>query len=161
MTTKEIVKERLEELAREHDGRLTPEIVVADAKQKDSPLHDLFEWDVKKAAYKYWLDTARNIIASVEVVIKTEHITVRAPLYVRDPSKQHKEQGYISVESLRSDQDLAREALVTEFQRAADLLRRARHLAVALKLDRDVDDVVDRVVGLKERAMHPEQRAAA
>lgn len=150
-TQKQVIADRLEHIASLHGGRITPDLVIKDAKSKDSPLHSLFEWDKSKAAHQHWLDTARSIIASVEVRVTTEHITVRTPIYVRDPSAAAGTQGYIAVSRLRSEPDLAREALVAEFQHAADLLRRARHLAIALSVEDDVDEIVEQVVDLRER----------
>jgi hypothetical protein len=147
------VKERLEEINR-RTGRLTPDAVVADAKNKDSPLHALFEWDIKKAAEKHWIETARTIIGAVPLVIKHEHITIRAPFYVRDPHAKPEEQGYVSVPSLSNDHDGARIAIVNEFRRAADLLRRARHLATAIGLDREIDEIVSNIVELRSRVQH-------
>lgn len=68
----------------EKDGRLTPEAVVEDARDPGSPLHELFEWNVDKAAMKHWMDRARTLIRSVEVVIRNERLTVSTVAYVRD-----------------------------------------------------------------------------
>jgi len=145
------IRERLEEIAEANNGRLTPDQVVEDARKKNSPLHDQFEWDVKKAAMSHWLDRAREIIVSVHVVIRTTRTDVRSVAYVRDPSAGSSEQGYVSVNRLRDEKDLARDALLAEFQRAADLLRRARNIALALDLDGDVDRIIDGIVELRNR----------
>ncbi len=154
------VKEHLESIAAKRNGRLTADDVVADAKRKDSPLHSLFEWDVKKAAAQHWVDTARTLISSVEVKVTMDHITVRAPFYVRDPSAKSDEQGYIAVSALSHDHDAARVTIVNEFQRAADMLRRARHLAIALGLESEIDFVVSRIVDLRDRAKHAAPEAS-
>lgn len=155
---REAVREHLEKLAAENDGRITPEMVVSDARDKNSPLHDYFLWDTKKAAYQYWLDQARELIRSVRVEMRTETTTVTAVAYVRDPSIGHKDQGYVSVEKLRTDKDLARDALVQEFGRVGDMLRRARELAAALDAQGDVDDILERVTGLRQRFMEPSEQ---
>lgn len=154
MTTqeqREAIRKRLAEIERANGGRLTPDAVVADAKDKNSPLHDCFEWDVKKAAHQHWLDQARTLITSIRVVQKVDTTTVRSVYYVRDPAASDSEQGYVSVERLRSDKDMAREAIVAEFSRVADMLRRARELAVALDAADDVDTLLTSVVGLRDR----------
>lgn len=62
--------ERLEYLASKNKGKVVPKVVVDDAKQKSSPLHDYFEWDDKKAGEGYRLQQARNLINHiVEVVV--------------------------------------------------------------------------------------------
>lgn len=159
MKITDAVKIHLGSLARANNGRITPDDVVADARKKDSPLHDLFEWDVKKAAAHHWKETARSLIRSVEVRVTVNNITVSAPVYVRDPTQETGKQGYIAVSELRRDHDGARFAIVNEFQRAADLLRRARSLAVALDIDEEVDDVISDIVELRDRVQHPEPEA--
>lgn len=154
---REQIKLRLEEL--ENNGRLTPAAVVADAQLVDSPLHDQFEWDKDKAAYQHWLDQARNIITSVRIIHRTETSLIKTVYYVRDPSAEHSEQGYVSVPRLRTDADLARDVLVSEFSAVADRLRRARELAKALSLDDEVDKIMSGVVELRGRVMEaPTQR---
>jgi hypothetical protein len=148
------IQEHLQRLEEENGGRLTPDVVVKDARDESSPLHGEFEWDVDKAAMSHWIDTARRLIASVTVIVRTEKIDIRVPAYVRDPSAAHHEQGYVSVNRLRSDADGAREALVAEFSRAGDLLRRARSLAVALSMEDDVERIIDSVTALRDRVQH-------
>lgn len=156
--TREAVRARLAELAAANGGRLTPEAVVEDAKRKESALHAHFEWDVRKAAYAHWLDQARSLITSVRIEMRTDTTVVSAVAYVRDPQAGGKEQGYVAVSALRTDKDLARDALVSEFGRVGDMLRRARELAAALGAQGDVDDLLERVVGLRQRFMEPPAR---
>jgi len=134
----------------EKQGRTSAEDVLADAKRAESPLHDLYDWDVTAAAEAHWLDRTRAIIRLVKVVVHTEHQTIRLPRYIRDPALPSHEQGYASVESLRLESTLAHRALVTEMERVTSSLRRARHIAVGLGLEDDVDDLLARVAGLRE-----------
>lgn len=136
---KEIVAKRLAEIAAANNGKLTPDLVVQDAEQSDSPLHELFEWDDGVAGHKYRIEQARNVITSVRVVITTENKTFSSVFYTRDPSAEPNEQGYVSLTTLKSDKDLARESVVMEFSRAAAYLERARVHAEALGLAEDVD----------------------
>lgn len=151
MEKRDAIRERLGLIEAANGGRLTPADVVRDAQDADSPLHDLFEWDVGKAARAYWLDQARTIITSVVVVQRTESSSIASVYYVRDPSAAHDEQGYVSVTKLRGDSDMAREAIVQEFSRAADLLRRAKQIAAALEMESEVEALITGVVELRER----------
>lgn len=147
-------KEQIDRLAQLHvAGILKPEVVVADARVPDSPLHALFNWTVEEAAEAHWLDRARQLIRSVEVVIHTERTVVRTPYYVRDPEAGPKEQGYRTITEVRGEADLARAVLVAEFSRAADVLRRAHDIARALNLEDDVKELIDGVVQLREQVM--------
>jgi hypothetical protein len=151
------IAQRLAELETE-TGELTAEAVVADAKRKDSPLHDLFEWDVKKAAYQHWLDRAREVM-KFRFVVHTETSTVSVVGYVRDPAAGPHDGGYVSVKRVMGDKDKAREVLIAEFSRIRDLLNRARELAAVFDMQDEIGSMVTQVAGLRERAMNmPEQR---
>jgi hypothetical protein len=63
----QLVGERLEQLRAAAKGELTPERVIADAFDPNSPLHALFEWDECKAADQYRLVQARALIRAVVV----------------------------------------------------------------------------------------------
>lgn len=150
---REAIRARLAELEAAGGGRLTPDAVVEEAKRKDSVLHDQFEWDVKKAAQAQWISQARTLITSVMVLHRTEKTIVKSVYYVRDPSLTARDQGYVSVPTLRTNEDLARHALVDAFSAAGDMLRKARELAVVLDLDGDVDALINGVVELRGRVM--------
>jgi hypothetical protein len=59
------------ELVRINDryGDIKPEVVVDEAKSPRSKLHRYFEWDVRKAAEKHWLEQARHLIRSVKIQV--------------------------------------------------------------------------------------------
>lgn len=62
--------ERLEYLGSKNKGKLTPELVVNDARNKSSPFYDYFEWDDRKASIEHRLQQARNLINHIiEVVV--------------------------------------------------------------------------------------------
>lgn len=148
--TKEI-ETRLAEITMKNGGILTPEAVVEDAKQKDSPLHSMFEWDTKKAAYQHWLDTARGLIRSVRVEVHVESRKVSTVAYVRDPKAPPERQGYVRTAALRSDTDLAREALEQEFQRITAAMHRARELSVYFGLKDELETMIATLGEFRER----------
>lgn len=55
----------------------TPEEIVEKAKDPSSELHKCFEWDDKKAAYKYRLSQARTIMCNLVFVTNDEENDVR------------------------------------------------------------------------------------
>ncbi len=62
--------ERLEYIASENKGKITPSLVVEDGKNKSSPFHNYFEWNDKTASEQYRLQQARNLINHIiEVVV--------------------------------------------------------------------------------------------
>lgn len=152
MNETEELQAALREIAAANAGRLTPETVVDIARSEASPLHRYFEWDTAKAAEAYRLDQARTLIRSVRVEIHTESRVIRTVAYVRDPRLPHDEQGYVAVAEIRGDADLAREALLSEFSRAASVLGRARELAAAFGLADQVERIERSVMRVKKRA---------
>ena len=142
---------RLKELEEAGRGVLLPAAVVEDARDPDSPLHDQFTWDIEKAAYEHWLDEARALIVTVKYVLTSDTTVVRAVYYHKNPNATGNEPGYVSVPTLRSDEDSARAALVDAFRRVGDELRRAQILAVALELDKEVEQLLNGVKELRVR----------
>jgi hypothetical protein len=144
-----LAEAELQAIAAANGGRLTAEMVVQAARDEESPLHDFFTWDDAAAAAEHRIAQARALIRSVRVVFRTETVTVRAPYFIRDPEMPPSEQGYVSLPQLRTDEDAARAAIVTEFARAASALQRARSIAVALGLEGEVMELADRLAMLR------------
>lgn len=138
MDAKKPVIAHLHFLEQKH-GHLTPEMVVNDAMSPDSPLHGEFMWDKDTAAQAHWIEQARRLIRSVKIIITTETKVIKTVAYVRDPTKEGNEQGYLSVERIRGDKDIAREALVEEFKRAGSALQRAQRLAIAFGIEDQIE----------------------
>jgi hypothetical protein len=138
------VQERLYALYKKHKG-LTPDLVVADAKREDSPLHEHFNWDVEQAAEAYWREQARTLIRSVRFEVQVESTHVACVAYVRDPNAPVGEQGYLHVSQVRTEKDVARAVLREEFSRAGAALTRARELASVFGLKREVESLMERV----------------
>lgn len=132
-------------------GTLTPELVVDDARRNDSPLHNLFEWDTKKAALAHWHDVARGLIRNVRVNIVHEQRTLRVPYFVRDPRLPSHQQGYTTIDRVRTDADMARDTVAEECARAAAAFRRAADVAAAVGVDQDVRELLDHTLQLGQR----------
>lgn len=142
---KEQARAEIERIANANGGHITPEQVVEHARDPESPLHEHFPWDKDKAAYAHWLDIARTLIRSVKVVVKTETTKVRAVGFVRDPSLPPDEAGYVSVASIKNDEDMKRDVLIAEFTRAAAAIKRARAIATVFDLQHEVDEFLHRL----------------
>lgn len=146
------VADAIRAIADRNKGTLTPDLVIEAARSEDSPLHGCFTWDVKRAAMEHWRDQARHLIRSVKVEVTTTHFSLRAPAFVRDPSAAGDTQSYTSLGRLQTDQEMARDAVVAEFSRAAAALARAKVLALVLGLEGEIDEVRGRILNLAERA---------
>lgn len=62
----------------ERDGVIDPETVVAESQTPSAPLHSCFEWDDEKAAHKYRITQAQNIIRAIVVVDEAKQPETRA-----------------------------------------------------------------------------------
>jgi hypothetical protein len=131
------------------DGRLTPQQVVEAARSKDSPLHELFDWNIRSAASKWHLHQARTIIGAVRLQTVTNETVISNPCYVVD--RDTPEAGYRSVTALKKNPASARESLIFTLEVAAGHLRRAYDLSVALSLQHEVMALVEQVTGLQRK----------
>lgn len=137
---REAARAAVQEIAKANGGTITPAQVVEHAKDEDSPLHSYFEWDDEKASENYRKMQARALIRSVRVSISYETKKVNTVAFVRDPSKESSEAGYVSVSRIKSDEEQARDVMIAEFKRAGAALKRARGLAAYF----DMEDRVSR-----------------
>lgn len=124
-----------EELRRIHDanGRLTPEIVVDDARPAEAPLHPAFTWDDAKAAEEFRLMEARDLIRAVHLVEEDGTDRGCAYAHVSIETEDGEGRGYYPVEQIVQDSEMlgaAIESLAKKQQEAAkalaDLEREAR-----------------------------------
>jgi hypothetical protein len=146
------VRAALLALSEVHGGRLEPDIVLEAARDERSPLHGEFEWDTEEAAYRWRLEQARALIRSVRVVVTVEDHEYSVPVFVRDPEMGVRKQGYVTLDRLKLQADVAREALVAEFGRVVAALDRARAVAIGLGLGAEVERMRDDALQLKRRA---------
>ena len=129
-------------LVKSGGGRITPRALVEAARGEESALHDYFEWDDSEAAEKYREMQARALLRSCTRREVIEHRKIDIPMYVRDPDADATVQGYIESTKIRTDSDAAREVLVSEFKRAASLIRRAKDLSRYFDLGEDFDGFI-------------------
>ena len=147
----DVIRDRLAKLYKKH-GTITPDIIIEDAKDEQSPLHAQFEWDTDVAAMEHWREQARAIIRTVRFEIVVENITIRPPQYIRDPSAAPGVQAYIAVDKLKRDKVLAVEALQYEMDRAEGALERAREIGIALGLEKDFSRLMAQFGKVKQKA---------
>ncbi len=72
----------LEIVAENHNLKIHAADVVEYAKDKETALHDLFEWDNKKAGYEYRLTQARHVVRHVMVRVEVGKTPDNQPIEV-------------------------------------------------------------------------------
>jgi hypothetical protein len=94
----------MERLRTSNNGRLTPDMIVAEAQPKASPLHDAFEWNDTRAARLYRKDQASHMIRSIEVVrvVEGQEKPIRAFVSVM----RDEDRSYTSVAHALADNEL-------------------------------------------------------
>lgn len=73
---------------RKERGGLKPEVVIEEARPKNSPLHTAFTWDDSKAAHEYRLWQARSLIRAVCVVPSDQPDLTPRAVYVHVPDDE-------------------------------------------------------------------------
>lgn len=138
------IQDRLRQINDER-GDMTPALVVEDARDPDSPLHDQFDWSDTAAACKWRLHQARCLIRTVHYTTSVEGVEICVPEWIRNPDAKSEVQGYVRTEtiaSVESETDVARRAFAIEVDRVLANLNRARRLAVVLGFEKHLDRII-------------------
>lgn len=126
------------------EGTVKPQEVLQAAREKSHPLHSLFDWNVKRAAEKFWLHQARLILGAVMLQVVTTEFTFKSPAYVSTGQGQ----GYRSIVMLKDDPLAAQESLIHCLETAAGHLRRALDLASPLGMSGEIDQLILQVMNV-------------
>lgn len=94
------------------EGKLTPEMVVNNARAEKSPLHDFFEWEDTIAAEKYRKWQARHLIGSITTKVQFEdgsngevkafhNVTVK----FEEVKKEEPIDGYVTIQDVQNNEE--------------------------------------------------------
>ena len=109
---------------RDRFGEITPELVLKEARHKDSVIHQDFQWDDEKAATLYRLDTARRIIRNLRVVSEGEVTDEPVFVHVTVGDRKYYERTDLAVES----PDIWAQVMKEEKTRLEATRNRVKHL---------------------------------
>lgn len=132
-------------------GQVDPSAVVKAAANPKHPLHGRFEWDDSIAGHQHRLQQARKLIASVYVEVTINETTLRPVYYVRDPAKDSRNEGYVSISSLQGKPARIRALMQAELARIDAILTRTIDLADALGVKEETLEVMRGVRRLRKR----------
>ena len=118
---KQAVKERLDEL---HQAKplLNVRMVLEDARDEDSPLHDEFEWDNEKAAEQWRVHHGRKLLATYVTILEYEGESYKTRAMISLSDDRQSGGGYRSLREVMNHKEL-REMLL---QDALDELEQVR-----------------------------------
>ena len=120
---------------------LTPDNVIAEAKDPSSPLHSQFTWDLSEAALLTWRQQARTLISSFVITETVDRKTYTIQQFVEDPCKSGKEQGYIGFLEIKSSKTLAAEFMERELGIAKTYVSKTMNYAKVLGMEEKVAKV--------------------
>lgn len=151
MTAKQrAIRERLRQLEDE-SGFLDLELVIDDARDPNSPMHDQFTWDVNQAAMERWKDQARAMIRSVRYTEQTTKVELDVSHYV-SVSQKTERAGYMSLDSVRTQKDLSEDVFNEELKRARAALERARAVSDILGRRAELEQAIEWIANLQRAA---------
>lgn len=109
--TEKITKEILKEILRiKGKTGLTAESIVMEAKKKNNPLHNFFEWDDDTAGEKWRLQQARVLINEVKIIIEDKEYyafeNVRISIGDVDGNRE-----YVSRDEILTNEDLRQQII--------------------------------------------------
>jgi hypothetical protein len=135
------------------EGYIEPAVVVEEARDPASILHDEFEWDDAVAAEQHRLDTARGLIRFVRLEVEIEETTVIAPYYVTDPTRPPRTQRYVELNRVARDREVAARVLSDELDRILAAIRRATNVAAVLGMSPELEAMLDEVNRVRLKAI--------
>jgi hypothetical protein len=90
-------------------GQVTPEALVKVARSRSCPLHKYFEWDDRKAAQKYRLHQARQILRAIVIESNDMDIPAYHSVIVVAGNEEH--QSYVALNRCRASPNLWNQVL--------------------------------------------------
>lgn len=102
------------------DGKIDPNAVVTLASEKDSVLHQYFEWNDYKAAHAYRLEQARKIIRALVVDVNGVELPAYHNVYV----KQDDSRSYLDLDQCRNVPTLWSQVLESALNEAKSWAKR-------------------------------------
>jgi len=118
--------EELKRIAGLSGGLLMPELVVDEARNKNNPLHEDFDWNDKSAGQSWRIEQARSLIRKVTVIVEqSENKSVRMFVSLESDRKSG---GYRHINDVVSDELRLAELLATAKKELAAFEKRYKNI---------------------------------
>jgi hypothetical protein len=114
------------------EGVIHPADVVEAARDDQSPLHDLFQWDDGEAAHQFRLIQARKVLQVYVVMEEVEQTNVRA--FVSLTTDRVNGGGYRAMADVMNDDELCRQMLSDAFVQLRNLRTKYKGLQQLAKV---------------------------
>jgi hypothetical protein len=130
----------------DQNGHVEPVRVWKAARDPSHPLHDEFDWNVRRAAEAHWTETAKGLIRIVRSIVQYEDERIAVPHYVHDPRTVLK---YIPTGRIATNGDVVDRVMRDELDRIEKAIGRARSLAIAFNADTEFSEMLSAVTRLR------------
>ena len=134
----QIVGEEIEKIEAEK-GVVTARDIVDRARPKNSPIHDLFEWDNKIAAEKWRLHTATQVLCCL---VKTDEDSTPQKAYVNIEVKEATKTGiYANIKKAMSDAETREVVLQNALNELKAFKAKYSHLSELAKIFEEIENL--------------------
>ena len=123
---KEVIYKKRLDLIKKQNGKLKPSYVVEDARDKNSPLHNVFQWDDTKAGEQYRLFQARQLIARIVEFVVVDGTPKQMKSFFNIQQDKQGEQVYITIKEAATNdnyKDQVLSKLIKELEYVTDLMK--------------------------------------
>lgn len=142
----------LERIRTKHNGRLTPNDVLEEAKARSSPLHKAFVWDDTEAAHKFRLGQASYLIRSIEVVVSASKSKPAGNVRAFVSVKRERDRSYTSISHAMSDVELRQQVVADALKELQAWRQRYEKLSEFSKVFAAIDKTLPKVAPVKKAA---------
>lgn len=150
------LKTAIDEIAKKNGWRTTPNDIVMEASNPDHILHGEFDWDDKSAAHKQRLAHAAYLMRVIEYTgedVQARPVTAVGYIYDR-PNKVH-----IPLSVIEHDKVEAHALMLRELEACEGHIRRAQRIADVLHLRDELDELLHKCIGIRQKAMKPSPKS--
>lgn len=123
------------------DGKFSTKDVLRAAKPKHSPIHKYFTWNKSRAAEKYWLYQAANLVNSIIITVEDSPVRAYTPPVMITVSDSHKEREFVRLDVAREDEDIWTQVLKRALSEAESWKSRYQHLKELKPVFKSIDQI--------------------
>ena len=131
----------------EENGFITPRLVVDDARNPASPLHDYFDWNNKEAAEKWRIEQAKYLIRTISITVIDEKRPEIRQFYsiTSTPEMDTEEpQVYVTLNTILTDKEKRQEVIAYALRELRGWTERYRQYSELHELIGRVDSELER-----------------
>jgi len=133
----------------EKKGYVTPKMVVDDARNPNSPLHNYFDWDDKEAAEKWRIEQAQYLIRHIVVTVMDEKKPEIRHFYsitpTSDMGKIKESKVYVTLNTIMSDTEKRAEVIAYALRELNGWMERYRQYSELESLIKTMEIQVKKV----------------